>query len=100
MASKPLKTGILDSTKPWYGPNTIMLNHKFDRERMRRWTIWAARWRECPRCSRPAYSPCANLVDRKNDKVPGGMERDTRWPHTERVDYDLLVKGLKYRGYE
>lgn len=74
---------------------TTMSAWGFDYARRLQWVIWASRHHHCRVCYSPEFSPCVNLADVKQGKVP----RVNRRPHDERVDWGRLLNGLKDRGY-
>ena len=74
----------------------IFNRHEFDWRKRRDSIIWAAKHRECPQCKAPAYEACLNLSDVKNRRVP---VRSNKWPHEERIDFELLFNKLIERGY-
>lgn len=76
---------------------SIMHRANFTSDLIWRTTIWAAKGRDCPECLVPAGYACHNMADVK--KGPPHYIRRNRWPHEQRVDYDLLVRTLKQRGY-
>jgi hypothetical protein len=86
-----------DEYKPWIWANRIMLGNGFSHELIWRSQIWAAKYRECPKCLVPPGFPCHNMSD-VNRGIPHTI-RANKWPHTERVDWNLLVTTLNKRGY-
>lgn len=87
--------------RPWYKANNIMLHNGFSVEKILAAQIWAARDHTCPKCNEPPYFPCVNLNDvKRNAKDPFNFDvRKNKYPHAERVDWDLLVEKLVERGY-
>lgn len=72
----------------------------FNYEQRIEWFVYGARDYVCPKCKQPPNQPCINMT------VKGKIERGaqipqttTRWPHAERIDWALVVRGLRKRGY-
>jgi hypothetical protein len=87
-----------DDALPWLESNSIMLTAGFSSDLIKRSNIWAARDKHCPRCGAVPYQACRNL---NGIRLLGfALARENKSPHTERVDYDKLVKALKERGYK
>jgi len=82
---------------PWLRTNEIMLAADFSTAKIRESQIWAARHRKCSKCGAAPYTPCKNL----NQVAKVGFEKAAacRYPHPDRIDYELLYRKLRDRGY-
>jgi hypothetical protein len=69
-----------------------MINWRFPADQ-----IWASKHRECPKCLVPEGFPCHNMADVRKG-IPHAI-RSNKWPHDERVDWDLLLRTLRQKGY-
>lgn len=74
----------------------IFNNYEFDWRKRRDSIIWAAKHKECPKCKAEAYKACRNLADVRASRID---IRDNKWPHEERIDFELLFNKLIERGY-
>jgi hypothetical protein len=66
----------------------------FNDEKVRLALIWAAKWTRCPKCDVAIGKPCENLNERMR-----GIKKPTVNPHSERIDWEMLVHNLKARGF-
>ena len=72
----------------------IMSRANFDIHKRRKALIWAAKRNPCDTCKALEFTPCINLTRKKQ-----GFEVEVKWPHENRIDYQLLVSTLHQRGY-
>ena len=86
---------MTNTEPPWTQCNRLMGNFSYEK-RVAAW-IWAAREQKCPKCEQEPYNPCLNLTAVK--KVGRALAAETRWPHTERVNWQKLEDALRERGY-
>lgn len=69
-------------------------------EKQRLGKIWAAKYRECPRCGAKPGKPCLNLTQVKMKGLQGGRTinvKENKWPHEQRIDLDMLLLTLRAR---
>lgn len=72
----------------------------FTQERRKLWWIWGAKETPCEYCHAPAHSPCLNVSDKvRISKGANIVQRTTKWPHEQRVDWYKIVMGLRQRGH-
>jgi hypothetical protein len=74
-----------------------MINWRFPADQIWRSIVWASKHRECPKCLVPEGFPCHNMADVRKG-IPHAI-RSNKWPHDERVDWDLLLRTLRQKGY-
>jgi hypothetical protein len=75
----------------------LMYKHNFSSDRIYRSIVWAAKHRDCVKCLVPAGFPCHNMADVRKG-IPHVI-RSNKWPHDERVDWNLLLRTLRQKGY-
>lgn len=83
--------------RPWVVANAIMIDAGFNHDLRWRAQVWAAKPFECPTCLVPPGFPCHNMSD-----VKKGLPniRANKFPHPERVNWQLLVNTLRQKGYQ
>jgi ribosomal protein L37E len=82
---------------PWLETNRIMLGAGFSPELIRESQIWAAKHQRCRRCGAQPYEFCKNLT--AVGKVGWDKAAPTKFPHSQRIDFDKLKQALIDRGY-
>lgn len=92
---------MTDPDAPWMRCNQLMWTFDYPK-RLAAW-IWAARLNHCPICEQQPHDPCVNMTDVRRfekDKIPLEAIRFTKWPHSQRIDWEKLEKTLLDRGYK
>ena len=58
--------------------------------------IWAAKQQKCRTCHAEPFTPCLNSTDIKAGR---SKPRINKTPHQLRVNWDLLLRTLRDKGY-
>jgi hypothetical protein len=82
---------------------SMMSAWDFSYSRRLEWEIYGSRHQPCPTCFSPPHQSCLNMSDVKyNSTRPTTGKRQVRQnkrPHDSRIDWLIILQGLKKRGY-